>query len=141
MVVETVNVHWVEERVFLLRDHFGFPIVMTQPSGVNGADLLPLSLIGCAAWDVMDILQKQRQRITAMEVFAESEREEQAPWRFKKICLRYRISGQAINPDAVRRAVALSEGKYCSIYATLRAAIELVSEVEILQEQPGIKPE
>ena len=132
MVIETVNVRWVEERVFLLKDHFGFPIVMTQPNGANGADLLPLSLIGCAAWDVMDILQKQRQRVTAMEVTAESEREEQAPWRFKKICLRYKISGQDINPDAVRRAVALSEGKYCSIYATLRNAIELVSEVEIL---------
>ena len=132
MAIETVHVDWVEEQVFLLRDHFGFPIVMTQPLGVNGADLLPLSLIGCAAWDVMDTLKKQRQQITALEVSAESEREDEAPWRFKKICLRYKISGYEINPDAVRRAVALSEGKYCSIYATLRAAIELVSEVEIL---------
>ena len=132
MAVETVHAHWVEENVFLLRDHFGFPIVMTQPLGVNGTDLLPLSLIGCAAWDVMDILKKQHQQITALEVSADSEREEEAPWRFKKICLRYKISGHDINQDAVRRAVALSEGKYCSIYATLRAAIELESEVEIL---------
>ena len=29
-------------------DHNDFPIVMTQPQGVTGADLLPLSLIGCA---------------------------------------------------------------------------------------------
>jgi hypothetical protein len=56
--VETVHVDWVEEHVFLLRGHFGFPIVMTQPNGANGADLLPLTLIGCAAWDVMDILKK-----------------------------------------------------------------------------------
>lgn len=132
MAVETVHAHWVEENVFLLRDHFGFPIVMTRPLGVNGADLLPLSLIGCAAWDGLDILKKQHQQITALEVSADSEREEEAPWRFKKICLRYKISGHGIDQDAVRRAVALSEGKYCSIYATLRAAIELESEVEIL---------
>jgi hypothetical protein len=27
MAVETVHAHWVEENVFLLRDHFGFPNV------------------------------------------------------------------------------------------------------------------
>ena len=132
MAVETVHANWIEGKVFLLKDHFGFPIVMTQPNGVNGADLLPLSLIGCAAWDVIDILKKQHQQITALEVTAESEREDEAPWRFKKICLHYKISGLEINLEAVRRAVALTEGKYCSIYATLRAAVELVSEVEIL---------
>ena len=132
MAVETVHVHWVEDKVFLLRDHFGFPIVMTQPLGVSGADLLPMSLIGCAAWDVLDILKKQRQQITALEVSADSEREDEAPWRFKKICLHYKISGHNINPDAVQRAISLTEGKYCSVYATLRAAIELVSEVEIV---------
>jgi len=33
----------------LLRGRNAFPIVMSQPDGANGADLLPLSLIGCAA--------------------------------------------------------------------------------------------
>jgi len=132
MAVETVRAQWVEEKVFLLRDHLDFPVVMTQPAGVLGADLLPMSLAGCAAWDVMDILVKQRQQVTALEVSAVSEREDEAPWRFKKITLRYKITGQKINPEAVRRAVALSEGKYCSIYATLRGALELVSEVEIV---------
>ena len=132
MAVETVRAQWVEEKTFLLKDHFGFPVVMTQPMGVIGADLLPMSLAGCAAWDVMDILTKQRQQVTALEVTAESVREDEAPWRFKKITLHYKISGQKINPDAVQRAVSLSEGKYCSIYATLRAAVELVSKVEIV---------
>jgi putative redox protein len=131
MAVETVRAQWVEDKVFLLRDHLDFPVVMTQPMGVIGADLLPMSLAGCAAWDVMDILVKQRQQVSALEVTAVSEREDEAPWRFTKITLHYKISGQKINPDAVRRAVSLSEGKYCSIYATLRAAVELASEVEV----------
>jgi len=140
MAVETVQAQWIEERIFLLKDHFGFPVVMTQPMGVNGADLLPLSLIGCAAWDVMDILAKQRQQVTALTVSAESEREDAAPWRFTKITLHYKISGKDIDPEAVQRAVNLSEGKYCSIYATLRTALELVSTVELLQADfpPGM---
>jgi putative redox protein len=132
MAVETVRAQWVEEKTFLLKDHHDYPVVMTQPMGVIGADLLPMSLAGCAAWDVLDILIKQRQQVTALEVTAESVREDEAPWRFKKITLHYKISGKDINPDAVKRAVSLSEGKYCSIYATLRGAVELVSEVEIV---------
>jgi putative redox protein len=49
MTSETVRVDWISDRLFLLRDRNDFPILMTQPQGVNGADLLPLSLIGCSA--------------------------------------------------------------------------------------------
>jgi putative redox protein len=131
MATETVQAQWVDDTVFLLRDRFGFPLVMTQPNGVNGADLLPLSLIGCAAWDVIAILQKQRQAVTAMHVTAESEREEEAPWRFKRIHIRYHFRSPNLSEAHVKRAIELTEGKYCSIYATLRQAIELTSDFEI----------
>jgi len=48
MPTETVRVDWMAQRMFLLRDRNNFPVVMTQPQGVNGADLLPLSLVGCS---------------------------------------------------------------------------------------------
>ena len=134
MTTEIVRVDWVDERVFLLKDHNDFPIVMTQPHGVKGADLLPLGLIGCSAWDLIDILQKQRQQVTGLKVFADSEREETAPWRFTAIHIRYKVSGHTLDTDKVKRAVELTEKKYCSIYATLRDAVELSSEVEIINE-------
>jgi putative redox protein len=136
MPIETVQVDWVEDEVFLMRDRFGFPLVMAQPQGVNGADLLPLSLIGCSAWDVLAILRKQRQRVTGFQVVAESEREAEAPWRFRKIRIRYTIAGHGIRAAAVERAIELSESKYCSIYATLRHAIELVTEYELVDQTP-----
>ena len=94
MHTETVRAHWIDRQNFLLRDRFGFPILMSQPMGVNGADLLPLSLIGCTALDVLSILKKQRQQVSHLEVVAESEREDDPPWRFLKIRILYRISGQ-----------------------------------------------
>jgi putative redox protein len=139
-MTETVQAQWVEGNVFLLRDRSDFPLVMTQPNGVNGADLLPLSLIGCAAWDVMSILQKQRQKVFSLHVTAESEREEEPPWRYLRIRIRYHIHGAQLSPLHVQRAIALSEEKYCSIYATLRQAIELTSEYEITNE-PETAPE
>jgi putative redox protein len=134
MPIETVTADWVREQVFLLRDHAGFPIVMTQPNGVLGADLLPLSLIGCAIWDVVNILRKQRQPVTRCEVHAESERDAEPPWRFRKIEIVYRVWGAEVDPAAVERSIRLTEDKYCSVYATLRAAVEITSRHEILEE-------
>ena len=134
MHTETVRVDWIDRQVFLLQDQSGFPVVMTQPMGVNGADLLPLSLIGCSAWDVLSIMQKQRQQVTRLEVVAESEREDDPPWRFLKIHILYRISGRGLNAKQIRNAIDLTENKYCSVYATLRQAIELVSDFEISED-------
>jgi len=132
---ETVRAHWIDRQNFLLRDRFGFPILMSQPMGVNGADLLPLSLIGCTAWDVLSILKKQRQQVSHLEVVAESEREDDPPWRFLKIRILYRISGQGLKAQHILKAIDLTENKYCSIYATLRQAVELVSDFEIIEDE------
>jgi putative redox protein len=132
MATETVTAEWVNEQVFLLRDHKGFPIVMSQPDGVLGADLLPLSLIGCSIWDVTSILKKQKQTITRLEVQAESEREAEPPWRFLSIRVTYRIWGRDIQPSAVVKAIKLTEEKYCATFATLRPAMEIVSDYEII---------
>jgi putative redox protein len=132
MKTERVTAEWMQDQTFILRDHQGYPIVMAQPEGVLGADLLPLSLIGCAIWDVTSILRKQKQDIRHFEVEAFSERDDEPPWRFRKIRILYRIWGTQVKNTAVERAIRLSEEKYCSIYVTLKSSVEIVSEYEIL---------
>src|SRR5512138_2982866 len=97
MPSETVRVDWIKDQEFLLRDRGGFPIVMTQPNGVNGADLLPLSLIGCAVWDVVAILRKQRQYLTDVTASATSDRDDEPPWQFRRIRITYTLTGRALN--------------------------------------------
>jgi putative redox protein len=134
MATELVRADWIGEMRLLLRDRADFPLVMTQPMGVNGADLLPLSLIGCAAWDLLTILGKQRQQLTRLEVTARSEREEEPPWRFRRIHIHYLLAGVDLRPERVARAIELTENRYCSIFATLRAAVEITSEYEIIAD-------
>jgi putative redox protein len=136
MRTEKVTAEWLKDQTFLLKDHQGFPIVMAQPMGVLGADLLPLSLIGCAGWDVMSILRKQKQPILRCEVEAESERDDEPPWRFRRIRIVYKIWGHGVDPAAVERAIRLTEEKYCSVFVTLKAAVEILSRYEILPEEP-----
>ena len=133
MPTETVHVDWLRDQVFLLRDHADYRIVMTQPDGVSGADLLPLSLIGCLAWDIIGILRKQREPVTGLRVTAESDRDPDPPWRYRSILIRYHFTGRGLRPERVQRAIDLSENKYCSIYATLRAAMDLRSEFDITE--------
>ena len=135
MKTERVTAEWLRDQEFLLHDHQGFPIVMAQPDGVLGADLLPLSLIGCAIWDVTSILRKQKQEIKRIEVEAFSERDDDPPWRFRKIRVLYRIWGVGVKPAAVERAIRLTEEKYCSVYVTLKSAVEIISEYEILTDE------
>jgi putative redox protein len=134
MSIETVQADWLVDQEFLLKDTFGSPILMAQPQGVRGADLLPLSLIGCAGWEVADILRKQRQPVHSLRIFADSQREDAPPWRFTRIHIRYQIGGQGLNPEKIQRAIELTEARYCSIYATLRACLEITSDFQIVEE-------
>jgi putative redox protein len=134
MPTETVRLDWIQDQEFLLKDRAGFPILMTQPMGVNGADLLPLSVIGCAAWDLAAILKKQRQQVTALQVTAESEREDTPPWRFLRIRIVYRITGQNLKDGLIQKGIQLAEQKYCSTFATLKNAVEISSSYEILED-------
>jgi len=135
MLIEKVTAEWLRDQEFLLRDHNGFPILMSQPDGVLGADLLPLSLIGCTIWDVTSILRKQKQDIRGVDVEARSEREDEAPWRFIKIHIHFRIWGVDVKPEAVERALRLTEEKYCSVYLTLKPAIALDTTYKILASE------
>jgi putative redox protein len=132
MPTETVRANWLHDRVFRLTDHLGYPIRMTQPDGVAGADLLPLSLIGCALWDVQGILHKQRVGVTSLQATAECLRADGAPYNFQRIHIHYAVSGKDLTPAQVTRAINLSETKYCSTYATLAPAIAITSDFEIL---------
>jgi hypothetical protein len=53
------------------------------------------------------------------------------PWHFRKIHIHHQVIGIGIDADKVRKAIQLSEEKYCSMYAKLKAAIEIAHDFEI----------
>lgn len=133
-ISNVVQADWISGSVLLLRDRNQFPIIMTQPRGVNGSDLLPLSLIGCATWDVLSILRKQRQALSGLRVVAQSEQDPGPPWRFRSIAMRYEFQGPALSAAKIRRAIEISQEKYCSVFVTLRDAVTINTSFEIAAE-------
>ena len=69
-----------------------------------------------------------------MEIVTTGEQDADPPWTFRKIHMKYRLSGAGLTERAVEQAIHLSEDKYCSVAATVRATTEIITEFEIIRE-------
>ena len=90
------------------------------------------ALGGCEGMDVIDILRKKRQKVTAYEVFVTGERREEHPRRFTKIEVLHRVTGHELSGTAIEGAIRLSTTKYCSVHASMHPEIEITSRYEIV---------
>ena len=133
MATKTVHFNWIPEQQFILQDSDNYQIVMKKPNGVSASDLLSMALIGCSSYDVVEILNKQKQDLSELKVTAESIQDDDPPWRFRKIHIHYQAIGKGIDPEKVRKAIQISEEKYCSVYATLKDAIEITHDFEVVE--------
>jgi putative redox protein len=77
-------------------------------------EMLLLGLGGCTAFDVVMILEKSREKVTACEVELEATRASEDPKVFTHVKMIYKLKGRALKPAAVERAINLSAEKYCS---------------------------
>lgn len=112
---------------------------MDGPAEGGGRDLGPrpmeMLLLGtgaCSTYDVVSILKKSRQNVTACDVEVSSERAESEPKVFTKLHIHFKVSGIDLKDKQVERAVSLSAEKYCSASIMLGATAEITHDYEIL---------
>ena len=134
MASDTVQLNWTPEEQFILSDGEDFKIKMMYPGGVKPSDMMAMALIGCSSVDVVEILKKQRQDLQKLNVTAQSTQDDDPPWRFRKIHIHYQAVGQ-VDLEKLAKAIKISEEKYCSVYATLRDAIEITHDYEVVEWQ------
>jgi len=101
--------------------------------GFRPMELLLVGLAGCTSMDVLSILHKKQQQVSGFEVKVNGERATEHPKVFTQIVVEYVVTGTAISPAAVERAVELSETKYCSAYAMLSKAAKIEHKITILE--------
>ncbi len=139
MAQMTARVKWVEQRTFLGESGSGHTVVMDgapdsggRDLGVRPMEMLLLGLGGCTAFDVIDILQRGREPVDDLAIEIAGERADEIPKVFKKIQVRYIVTGKGLSRDKVERAVKLSADKYCSATIMLGAVAEITHEIEIV---------
>lgn len=105
------------------------PIDGNAKTGTSPMALLLNSLAGCAAIDIVVILERMRLKIDSLKVEVDAEREDAvAAKKWTKIHLRFILAGD-IPEKKAQRAVDLSVEKYCSAYRQLECSAEITTEL------------
>lgn len=131
----TATVKWIGGKQFIGIDSTQHSVVLsTQDEGVGikPSDLLLIAIASCTAVDVVDILAKKRMPLSHLEISSSGEQDQDPPWTFRKIHLHFRVGGENLTEKAVAQAIQLSEDKYCSVAATVRATAPITSDFEII---------
>ena len=135
------RVKWVEDRTFTGEVEAGHRIVLG--SGIDGKpkpgpspmELLLIGTGGCAAFDVVHILEKGREPITDCVCDVSAERAETEPKVFTKIHMQFTVTGRGLDPAKVARAIQLSAEKYCSASAMMAAVAEVTHGFEVVEAE------
>lgn len=134
------KVTWQNGLSFVGTADSGFEISLGADPSVGGDDdgfrpleLLLVGLAGCTAMDVISILKKKKQEVTAFEVWVHADRAAAHPKVFTRIIIEYEVAGRNLERVAVERAVELSETKFCSAQAMLGEVATIDSKIKICE--------
>jgi putative redox protein len=105
-----------------------------EEAGYKPTELLLFGMAGCGGIDVVRILQKQRQQITALEVEVAAHQEEAYPRPFHTIEVKYIARGADLDEQKLVKAIELSESKYCVVSQTVQNETKVMTSYEIQPE-------
>lgn len=132
------TVHFAGDDLFIGISPSGHAQVLDtnheRSSAASPVEMLLIALGSCTAVDVISIMQKRRERVTSYHVEISGERRDTHPRAFTRMEVRHVVRGRKLSEKALARAIELSETKYCSVAATFRPTVEIVSSYQIIEE-------
>jgi len=93
---------------------------------------------GCTGMDIVSLLKKMRVDFSGIEMNITADRAEEHPNVYTKIDLEYVIYGRGIDGEKVKRAIDLSQEKYCSVSAMLRKSYPVNYTWRITAQRPTV---
>lgn len=134
------KVTWIKKMRFDGTANSGFTLPLDAKAeeggdceGFRPMELIAIGLAGCTAMDVISILTKKRQQVSAFNVSVAAKRATEHPKVFTDIEIVYQITGKSVDPAAAERAIQLSEERYCPAQAMLSKAVYIHSRYEIIE--------
>lgn len=134
------TLQYVEGMAFSITSGSGHQMTMDataadggQNQGPTPMELILMGTAGCTAMDVISILRKKRQDVTAYQVHIHGTRAPTHPMVFTAITIEHMVSGHHISEEAVTRAIELSVTKYCGAHAMLSKTAAITTTHRILE--------
>jgi len=135
---ETVNVSLKEKMAFEV-EVSGHKIIIDANEIVGGENkgprpkpLMLAALGGCTAMDVVSILRKMRVNFETVNVKVDGELTEEHPKHFYKMHITYEFTGKGLPLEKLKKAVILSQDRYCGVSYSYTKAMEITYEIKII---------
>jgi putative redox protein len=128
------RVRWVEKMAFAGLSESGHWLMMdagAKSAAPTPMEAMLMALGGCTGMDIVSILAKMHQEVTGLEMALHGDRAEDHPKVLTRAGIRFTVTGRGLDPEKVKKAVAMSHEKYCSVGGTLGKGVEITYEVEV----------
>ena len=134
-----IQTEWKGDMAFEA-DVNGHKLIMDATTEVGGHNLgsspkklMLVALSGCTGMDVVSILKKMHVDIEKCTVEVQGDVAEEHPKRYTKMHVIYSFTGKSLSLDKLQKAVRLSEETYCGVEALYRMAVEVTSEIRVIE--------
>ncbi|NQU53365.1 MAG: OsmC family protein [Bacteroidetes bacterium] len=134
-----IDMSWTDNVAFEA-DIDGHKVIVDAPEEAGGSDLgsrpkklMLAALAGCTGIDVVMILKKMKVVPEAFNVMVEADVTEEHPMHYNKMKIVYQFKGKNLPIDKLEKAVKLSETKYCGVTAVYKQAMEMETEIRIVE--------
>ncbi|SRR6266498_2319867 len=132
------TVHFAGDGLFVGIAPSGHAVTLDTDHERNSAptpiELLLIALGSCTGVDVVGILKKKRERVTGYKVEVLGKRRSEHPRSFERMQVHHIVTGHNVSEKSVAQAIELSESKYCSVAATLKPTVQILSSYSIVEE-------
>lgn len=134
---QTINTSWLGDMQFdaVVSGHHlvmdAMPAVGGQDAGPRPKELMIASLAGCTGMDVVSILKKMHVEFEKFDIEIEAELTEEYPKHYASMHIKYKFKGYNLDLDKLKKAVELSQDRYCGVSAVYRKAMEITYEIKI----------
>ncbi len=106
-------------------------------AGLTPLKLLLASLAGCSGNTVGLVLARMHQPVQGIDVNARGLRRDEHPTVLTEISLEFLVRGDGVDPQAVTKAIAMSESQLCPVWAMLKDGTPIHSSFRIETSQVG----
>jgi putative redox protein len=103
-----------------------------EDRGPRPKELMLAALAGCTGIDVVSILNKMRVNYDSFDIEIEADVTEEHPKHYHKMHIIYLFSGNELDPEKLKKAVDLSQERYCGVSAVYKKSMDLTYEIKIM---------
>ena len=135
----TVNTEWKGNMKFEA-DVFGHKVTVDADESSGGEDsgsrpkpLLLVALAGCTGMDVVSMLKKMKVPFEGLNIIIEADQTEEHPKHYVAMNVVFEFKGKDLPLEKLKKAVELSEERYCGVNAMFKKALTMTFEIRVIE--------